>query len=98
MCSLIGYLTGKGSAKKLSKKELDNKDRRGEDESREDRKSLRWTSLGIEFVGVMGIFAYLGYLADERFRTGPWLMFIGFVTAFVGMTYLLFKETKKWRG
>ena len=64
---------------------------------REDLKSLRWSSLGIEFVGVMGIFTYLGYLCDKRFGTGPWLMFVGIIIAFVGMTYLLFKETKKWR-
>ena len=65
--------------------------------SGEDRNSLRWMSLGIEFVGVMGIFAYLGYLGDEKFGTGPWLMFVGVIIALVGMTYLLFKETKKWR-
>lgn len=66
-----------------------------DDMSGQDRKSMRLTGIGIEFVGVMGVFTYLGYLADKKFETKPWLMFVGIVTAVVGMTYLLYKEAQK---
>ena len=58
---------------------------------------MRWMSFGIEFVGVMGIFTFAGYWADERLGTKPWLMIVGLVVGFIGMTYLLFKETANWR-
>jgi F0F1-type ATP synthase assembly protein I len=52
----------------------------------------RWTGLGIEFGGVIAIFCYMGYLADKRFGTGPWLFLTGFFLAFIGMMYLIFKQ------
>jgi len=54
-------------------------------------------SFGIELAGVMAIFVYGGYLADSHFGTRPWLMIVGLSVSFVGMTYQLFKETKRWR-
>lgn len=62
-----------------------------------DRISLRWLSIGIEYAGVLGIFAYIGYQADKRFGTEPWLMISGLFLAMIGMTYLMFKETANWR-
>ena len=59
--------------------------------------SLRWMSFGVELAGVMGIFTYGGYLADNHFGTKPLLMILGFGVSFVGMIYQLFKETKQWR-
>jgi F0F1-type ATP synthase assembly protein I len=58
---------------------------------------LRWMSFGIEMAGVMAIFTYGGYLADSYFGARPWFMIVGASMSFVGMTYQLFKETKKWR-
>jgi F0F1-type ATP synthase assembly protein I len=62
-----------------------------------DRMSLRWMSVGIEYMGVCGIFTYAGYYVDKRYGTEPWLMVAGLVVAMIGMTYLLIKETASWR-
>lgn len=62
-----------------------------------DRFSLRWLSIGIEYIGVCGIFTYAGYYADRRYRTEPWLMVTGLLIAVIGMTYLMLKETAGWR-
>lgn len=53
----------------------------------------RWLGLGIEFVGVLSIFCYIGYKLDESFNSGPWLMLTGFFVGFAGMLYLILKET-----
>ena len=63
----------------------------------EDRNSMRWMGFGIEFIGVLGIFAYGGYWGDKKYDTAPWLMVLGIVVGFVGMMYLLYKETAQWR-
>jgi len=49
--------------------------------------------VGIEFGGVMGIFAYAGYRADEYYDTKPWLMIVFMFLAFLGEMYLIIKET-----
>ena len=65
-----------------------------EKDSAERRQALRWYSYGLEFVGVIALFSWLGHLADEKFQTsGPWWLLTGFFVAFVGMIYLLLKET-----
>ncbi len=58
---------------------------------------MRWVGFGVEFIGVLGVFTYAGYRADRTLQTGPWLMITGMSIAFVGMIYLLFKETAHWR-
>jgi apolipoprotein N-acyltransferase len=59
-----------------------------------DRKSLRWLGFGFEFAGVIAIFTWLGHKADQKLgNEGPWLLLTGFGLGFVGMMYLLFKET-----
>ena len=63
----------------------------------DDRRTLRWLGLGMEFIGVMGIFTYFGSVADKKFQTDPWLMITGLITGFIGMMYLLIKETSQWR-
>lgn len=68
-----------------------------EEEQRNYRQSMRWAGFGIELIGVMGLFTYAGYLADERWHTRPWLMLGGMLLAFTGMMYLLWKETGVWR-
>ena len=63
-----------------------------------NRSALRWAGFGVELVGVIGIFAAIGYWADQKLRHGwPWLMLIGCALAFTGMMYLLVKETAEWR-
>ena len=59
-----------------------------------DREGYRWMGYSVEFIGVIGLFMWFGYLADQKFHTsGPWWMLTGFIVAFVGMIYLLLKET-----
>jgi F0F1-type ATP synthase assembly protein I len=59
-----------------------------------DREGYRWMGYSVEFIGVIGLFMWLGYLADQKLQTsGPWWMLTGFIVAFVGMIYLLLKET-----
>ena len=59
---------------------------------------LRWIGFGIEFCGVLAIFSYIGIKLDEHFGTSPWLFVVAFLWAFVGMIYLLLKETQNiWR-
>ena len=67
------------------------------DENHIEQGSLRWMGYGIEFVGVMGIFTFAGYWADQKLETKPWLMITGLLIAFTGMIYLLIKETAYWR-
>jgi len=81
----------------LSDKKLEKKPTEPSRPATDDRSSLRWLGLGIEFIGVMGIFSYFGYVADEKFLTDPWLMLTGMIIGFVGMMYLLIKETSQWR-
>jgi len=54
---------------------------------------------GIEFCGVLAVFCYFGYKLDQYFHTtGPWLLLAGFFIGFLGMFYILFKETWNiWR-
>jgi F0F1-type ATP synthase assembly protein I len=59
---------------------------------------MRWTGLGIEFAGVIALFCYFGYKLDEHFQTSPWLLLAGFFVAFIGMMYIVIKDTRKlWR-
>jgi len=37
------------------------------------RSSLKWMGAGIEFCGVVSVFAFFGYLLDAHFHTSPWL-------------------------
>lgn len=68
------------------------------EEADKDRKALRWMGFGIEFVGVLAIFSYAGWWADQKLEHDwPWLMLIGFAAAFTGMMYLLYKETTDLR-
>jgi F0F1-type ATP synthase assembly protein I len=53
--------------------------------------------VGIEFGGVIAIFTYIGYRLDKFFNTGPWLLLTGFFVGFIGMIYLLFKESMQER-
>lgn len=83
---------------KLPNELPDPTDRQGRSKKpSKDRESMRWMGYGVEFIGVLGIFTYAGYWADEKLQTKPWLMILAMTVAFVGMIYLLFKETANWR-
>ncbi len=77
----------------MSNNDLDKKQEPSDAKIKKDTPSLRWYSLGIEFGATIGLFAYLGYKADEKFNTEPWLMITGIIFAFVGMLYLTIKES-----
>jgi len=74
----------------------------GDDKQRQDtdrdRKSLRWMGFGLEFIGVLAIFSYAGWWLDQKMAHNfPWLMMLGFGVGFIGMMYLLYKETVNLR-
>ncbi len=81
----------------MSDKNLKKPSDKDETQRKQDRLAMRWLGFGMEFTGVMGIFSYFGYVADKKFNTGPWLMVTGLMIGFIGMMYLLFKETEQWR-
>ncbi|MBN1846728.1 MAG: AtpZ/AtpI family protein [Sedimentisphaerales bacterium] len=69
-------------------------DKKSRDTSDGNAKPLRWLGYGFEFAGVLGIFSFAGYKADQKLgHSGPWLMITGFAIGFTGMMYLLIKET-----
>ena len=53
---------------------------------------LKWTGLGFEFAGVVALFVYLGYKADERWDSSPWGVLIGAGVGVTGGIYWLAKE------
>ena len=62
--------------------------------SSSSRQHYRWLGYGVEFMGVLALFMWLGHLLDKKLQTtGPWWLLAGFFFAFVGMIYLLIKET-----
>ena len=68
------------------------------DKVRQDRSAWRLAGFGFEFAGVMLLFGYAGYWADQKLvHKIPWMMLIALAVAFLGMIGLLFKETAKWR-
>ena len=62
----------------------------------EKRLLARYSSLGVEFAGVIALFSFFGYEGDQYFGTMPWLTLTGFFIAFLGMTYLLIKDLGNW--
>ena len=56
------------------------------------REQLKWTGLGFEFAGVVAVFSYLGYKADQRWNCGPWGILIGTGIGVTGGIYWLAKE------
>lgn len=56
------------------------------------REYWRWAGLGFEFAGVVAIFFYFGYLADQRYGTSPWGLLGCGAVGILGSGYLLVKE------
>lgn len=56
---------------------------------------IHWTGLGVEIAGLVALFSYAGWWADGKLgHAFPILTLTGFVVAFVGRMYLLYKEVK----
>ena len=53
----------------------------------------RWFGFGVEFGGVLAVCCYIGYKLDQKFNTSPWFLLAGFFLGFVGMLYIVIKET-----
>ena len=53
----------------------------------------RWLGFGVEFCGVLAVCCYIGYKLDQRLSTSPWFLLAGFFLGFVGMLYIVIKET-----
>lgn len=83
--------------KDLNNQRLEQPGESGEKEPRLLPGAGRWLGLGVEFGGVIGIFTWAGYWADRKLGSSPWLMVTGLMVGFVGMTYLLYKETRDFR-
>jgi hypothetical protein len=82
----------------LVKNELKKDDGSPPSDRNNDRGALGWLGYGIEFVGVLAIFTFFGWWADQKLHHGfPWLMLVGMFAAMTGMIYLLIKETASWR-
>ena len=59
---------------------------------------MKWSGLGIEFTGVIILFCYFGYKLDEKLQTSPWFLLAGFFLGFIGMLYIIIKDTRNlWR-
>jgi F0F1-type ATP synthase assembly protein I len=59
---------------------------------------MKWSGLGAEFAGVIFLFCFFGYKLDEKFQTSPWLLLTGFFVGFIGMLYIIIKDTRNlWR-
>ena len=52
----------------------------------------KWAGLGFEFAGVVGLFFYFGYRADQRWGCEPWGLLTGGAIGLVGGIYWLAKE------
>ena len=67
-------------------------------ESKKWKTIMKWSGLGIEFAGVIILFCFFGYKLDEKFQTSPWFLLAGFFLGFIGMLYIIIKDTRNlWR-
>lgn len=54
---------------------------------------LRYSHLGIQFCLTFGLFVLLGWWADGKLSTEPWLLIVGAFGGMAAATYLLVRET-----
>ncbi|MGA2916243.1 MAG: AtpZ/AtpI family protein [Sedimentisphaerales bacterium] len=53
----------------------------------------KWLGFGTEFGGVIAVFCYIGYKVDTALNTSPYFLLAGFFISFIGMLYLVIKQT-----
>lgn len=52
----------------------------------------RWGTVGVEFAVAIGLFTWLGWWADGRFGTEPWLTAVGALVGIGSATLLLVRR------
>lgn len=62
--------------------------------SRTVQASSDYLGLGMQVAGGFAFFVFLGYRADERFGTSPWLLLAGVVAGMVGIGLVLAKVVR----
>ena len=53
---------------------------------------MRYAGLGIQFAGTVGVFAWLGWWADRKFGTSPWILLAAVMLGFFGSFYSLIRR------
>ena len=52
----------------------------------------RFAGLGLQFAGTVGVFAWLGWLADRKLGTSPWILLAAVMLGFFGAFYSLIRR------
>lgn len=59
-------------------------------------RSLALVGQGFSFAAIVGVMAWLGHLADEKFGTDPWLLIAGTLVGVVVAVYDLIRMLQAW--
>ncbi len=65
------------------------------EERRETSAWHRLASVGLEFIVAIGLFGAIGWFADSKLDTRPWLMIVGFGLGFATGLYLMIKHANR---
>ncbi len=71
---------------------------RKQDEANEALAWHRMAGIGVEFIVAVGLFAGLGWFADSKLGTSPWLLIAGCGLGFVGGLWNMMKAARKLMG
>lgn len=58
----------------------------------------RYSSLGLQFTGLLAAFVFGGYWLDDRYGWSPWGTLLGTGLGFAGATIWLYRELYSKRG
>jgi F0F1-type ATP synthase assembly protein I len=56
---------------------------------------FRMTGLGVEFIVAVGLMGAVGWYADKRFDSRPWLTLVGVGVGFAVGLYMIVREAMK---
>jgi len=59
--------------------------------------SMRYATIGVEFIGIFLVLLGAGILADRRWQTSPIFVMVGMVAGFVGGMYRLLSVVRQYR-
>jgi F0F1-type ATP synthase assembly protein I len=65
------------------------------DEDRNGFSALAYAGVGVSFVAISGVMAFLGHLADRAFDTEPWLLVSGAMLGVVVATFDLLRTVNR---